>query len=252
MAAERTNAGDPERTLKLLWREQDAGTQRGPRPGLSVDAVVAAATAIADAEGLRAMTMRRVAQDLGVVAMTLYTYVPGKAELLDLMLDAAYAAMPHTDTAGRPWRERVTAVAAENRALFERHPWVVGVATSRPLLGPGALAKYEHELSAFDGLRLDDVDLDSALTFVLEFVRGWARSRAEAETARCESRMTDEQWWATNGPLLARVLDERTYPLASRVGSAVGAAHGTAYDPQHAYDFGLGRVLDGLETLIGS
>jgi AcrR family transcriptional regulator len=79
--------------------------------------VVEAATAIADAEGLDAVTMRRVAKELGVVPMTLYTYVPGKAELLDLMLDAAYARMPRTGTTGQPWRQRVTAIAEENKAL---------------------------------------------------------------------------------------------------------------------------------------
>src|SRR6476469_3712803 len=78
----------------------------GTRQGLTVDEVVASATALADAEGLDAVTMRRVAGQLGVVPMTLYTYVPGKAELLDLMLDAAYQAMPRASMAGLPWRQR--------------------------------------------------------------------------------------------------------------------------------------------------
>ena len=111
--------------------------RHGPRQGLTIDQVVAAATALADAEALDAVTMRRVAARLGVVPMTLYTYVPAKAELLDLMLDSAYAAMPRTDTAGRPWRERLAAVAAENQALFEAHPWAAAVSAIRPPLGPG-------------------------------------------------------------------------------------------------------------------
>jgi AcrR family transcriptional regulator len=78
--------------------------------------------------------MRRVAQALGVVPMTLYTYVPGKAELLDLMLDAAYAGMPRTDTRGQPWRQRLAAIAAE-------HPWAATISTIRPPLGPGQMAK---------------------------------------------------------------------------------------------------------------
>jgi hypothetical protein len=64
--------------------------------------------------------------------------------------------------------------------------------------------------------------------------------------------MSDRQWWATAGPLLARVLDEQTYPLASRVGAAAGVAHGTAYHPDHAYHFGLERVLDGLARLVAA
>lgn len=249
MAAERTSAGDPARTLQLLWRDT-AGPRRGPRQGLSVDTVIGAATELADADGLEAVTMRRVAQALGVATMTLYTYVPGKAELLDLMLDAAYARMSRTDTAGRPWRQRLTEIAEENRRLFEAHPWAATVSTARPPLGPGQLAKYEHELSALDGLGLDDVEMDAALTYLLTFVQAWARSAAEARAAVRDSAMTDEQWWATNEPLLARVFDESAYPVAVRVGSAVGAAHRTAYSPEHAYEFGLRRVLDGLAALI--
>jgi AcrR family transcriptional regulator len=194
--------------------------------------------------------MRKVAQALGVVAMTLYTYVPGKAELLDLMLDAAYALMERAPTAGLPWRDRVAAVAAENRRLFERHPWAARVSTVRPLLGPGQMAKYEHELSALDGLGLSDVEVDASLTHLLSFVQAWARSAADARAAEADSALTDEQWWATNAPLLERVLDPAAYPLATRIGSAAGAAHGTAYEPGHAYEFGLERVLDGLAALI--
>jgi AcrR family transcriptional regulator len=212
--------------------------------------VVTAATRLADAEGLDAVTMRRVASVLGVAPMTLYTYVPGKAELLDLMLDAAYARMPRADTSAQPWRTRVTAVAAENRALFAAHPWAATVSTTRPPLGPGLMAKYDHELAALDGLGLDDVDMDAALTYLLGFVQSWARAAADARAARLESELDDEQWWAVNAPLLARMVDETCYPLAARVGTAAGAAHRGAYSPDHAYDFGLQRVLDGLAALI--
>ncbi|GAA0613033.1 TetR/AcrR family transcriptional regulator [Streptomyces crystallinus] len=250
MATERTSAGDPARTLQLLWRANTDSGRRGPRRGLSIDAVVEAATVIADTEGLEALTMRRVAQTLGVVPMTLYTYVPGKAELLDLMLDAAYAGMPRTDTTGQPWRDRVTAIAQENMALFERHPWAAAVTTARPPLGPGQMAKYEHELSVLDGLGLDDVTMDDCLNHLLAFVQASARAAADARAARHDSSMDDQQWWEANAPLLARVFDADAYPLAARVGAAAGAAHGSAYDPDHAYAFGLRRVLDALGALI--
>jgi AcrR family transcriptional regulator len=248
--AQRSGAGDPARTLQLLWRDPTAIPRHGPRQGLSIDAVVDAATELADAQGLDAVTMRQVARALGVVPMTLYTYVPSKAELLDLMLDAAYAGMPRTDTSGQPWRERLAAVAAENRHLFETHPWAAAVSTIRPPLGPGQMAKYQHELSAFDGLGLDDVTVDDCLTYLLSFVQACARAAADARDMQRESAMDDGQWWAANAPLLARVLDENAYPTAARVGAAAGAAHGSAYNPGHAYDFGLPRVLDGLAALI--
>jgi AcrR family transcriptional regulator len=250
MPSPRTGAGDPARTLRLLWRDPAAAPRHGPRQGLTIDAVVAAATELADAGGLDAVTMRNVARALGVVPMTLYTYVPGKAELLDLMMDAAYARMPRADTSGQPWRQRLIAIAAENRALFVAHPWAAVISTIRPPLGPGQIAKYEHELSALDGLGLDDVQMDAALTFLLTFVQASARSAADARNVRQDTAMDDQQWWAASQPLLARVLDSAAYPTAVRVGSAAGAAQGGAYAPQHAYDFGLQRVLDGLAVLI--
>jgi len=248
----RTGAGDPARTLQLLWRDPAAIPRHGPRQALTVGQVVAAATGLADAEGLDAVTMRRVASNLGVVPMTLYTYVPGKAELLDLMLDAAYQRMPRADTAGQPWQQRVTTVAAENRALFEAHPWAAAISTARPPLGPGLIAKYEHELSAFDGLGLDDIQMDAALTHVLAFVQAWARAAADAQATRRDTAMDDEQWWAASEPVLRKVLDPAAYPLAVRVGTAAGTAHRAAYDPRHAYDFGLQIILGGLAALIGS
>jgi AcrR family transcriptional regulator len=251
MTTEHSSSGDPARTLQLLWREPGAAdSRRGPRQSLSVDRVVATAIAIADSDGLGSVTMRAVAHALGVVPMSVYTYVPGKAELLDLMLDTAYLQMPRGDLSGLPWRERLAAVARENRDLFTLHSWVADVSTSRPPLGPGLMAKYEHELQALEGLGLDDVEMDAALTFLLGFVQAAARSAADAAAARQDSAMSEGQWWAANAPLLSRVFDETKYPTASRVGAAAGAAHGAAYDPDHAYTFGLQRVLDGLSALI--
>lgn len=246
----RTSSGDPARTLALLWRDPSAVPRRGPARALDLDAVVTAAVDLADADGLAALTMRSVARAVGVAPMTLYTYVPGKAELLDLMVDAVYAAMTRQDTAGRPWRERVTTVADENMALYDAHPWVTEVSTLRPPLGPGLVGKYEHELAALEDLGLPDTARDDCLTLLLSFVRTTAQARAEARTARAESAMDDRQWWESAGPLLARVLDPERYPLATRVGAAAGAAHQSAHDPDHGYRFGLARVLDGLAVLV--
>ena len=83
---EHSGSGDVSRSLELLWGLGERPS-RGPKPGLTLDRIVTAAVAVADAEGLGALSMRRVATDLGVGTMSLYRYVPGKAELLDLMLD---------------------------------------------------------------------------------------------------------------------------------------------------------------------
>lgn len=252
MAADRTGAGDPDRTLALLWRaSEDLPRRRGPRPSRTVDDVVTAAVALADEQGLAAVTMRAVAERVGVAPMSLYTYVPGRSELLDLMVDAAYLAMDRPPWRSRSWRRRVTAVAEANRALFEGHPWLAEVGTlSRPPLGPGQLAKYEHELGAFDGTALRDVETDAALAFVLGFVEHHARTAEASRRARQDSAIDDAQWWEANAPLLARVVDEAEYPRAVRIGSAAGAAQGSAHDPGHAWTFGLARVLDGLAALV--
>jgi AcrR family transcriptional regulator len=240
---------EARRIIDLLWLDEPA-SRRGRRKGLTVVQVVDAAIGLADDEGLDAVSMRRVAQELGVVPMTLYTYVPDKAALLDLMLDAVYLRMPREDTAPASWRERLAAVAEENRLLYVRHPWAAAVSQSRPPLGPGLMAKYEHELQAFDGSGLDDVEIDSALTYLLGFVRSSARAAADARAAVEGSARTDQQWWAENGPLLAKVFDPHAYPRAVRIGAAAGAELGGAFNPGHAYAFGLERVLDGLGVLI--
>ncbi|GAA2348943.1 TetR/AcrR family transcriptional regulator [Streptomyces cuspidosporus] len=255
MAKERSGAGDPARTLELLWREpapQDAPPRRGPRQGLSVDAVVRAAIALADSGGLEALTMRGVAQRLGVTPMTLYTYVPGKAELLDLMMDAVCLDMPRTGRPDGPWRARAEALARENLELCRRHPWVATLPAIRPPLGPGIMARYEHELAVFEGLGLDDVEMDAAVSLLFDFVRSVARSESDAQAAARDSAMSDAQWWEAHAPLLAKVFDAERYPLAARVGAAAGQAHQSPYNPDYVFRFGLERILDGLAALIAS
>jgi AcrR family transcriptional regulator len=245
-------AADPARTLALLWRDTEpvAASPRGPKQTLSVDRVVDTAIGMADTDGLDAVTMRRVAQALDVAPMTLYTYVPDKATLVDLMFDRALGRMARTEPAGPHWRDRLTAVAHDNRALYEAHPWIAACATSRPALGPGVCAKYEYELNALEGLGLDDVDQDAALAFLLEFVAGIARAAADARATARDTAMNDVEWWETHAPLLEKVFDPARYPVATRVGAAAGEAYQSAYSPDHAYRFGLPRVLDGLAALI--
>jgi AcrR family transcriptional regulator len=246
---DRSSAGDPARTLALLWRDPAAVPTRGPRRALDLDDLVAAGVALADEHGLAALTMRRVADRVGVAVMSLYTYVADRDELLDLVLDAVYAQMPRTALADPSWRVRLTAVAEANRELYRAHPWAAEISTLRPPLGPGQVAKYEHELSAFDGCGLDDVTVDDCLTCLLVFVRACARD-VHAARGRRDAPATDAEWWAVAGPLLARVLDADRFPRAVRVGGAAGAAHGSAHDPEHAFGFGLRRLLDGMAGLI--
>lgn len=244
MATERS---DPARSLAVLWRTSTPA----PRKGLGLDRIVTAAVELADAEGLAALSMRRVADKLGVGAMSLYTYVPGKAELVDVMVDAVSGETARDDVPGG-WRARLAHVARENWALCLRHPWLLDVAGNRAVLGPNVAAKYDHELRAVDGIGLTDVEMDAVLTLVLGHVH--AAVRLAVESARLEQRtgLTDEQWWAAAAPVLASVFDPARFPVAARVGAAAGEAHGAAYSGEHAFEFGLERVLDGVEALVRS
>jgi AcrR family transcriptional regulator len=251
MSDNRTGSGEPSITLGLLWGTAVATPRKGPARSVTVTQVVDAALALADEDGLAALTMRGVAERVGISAMSVYTYVPGKPELLDLMIDALYADMKRTTWSGEPWRERVTDIAEANRELLSRHAWMTEVASlSRPPLGPGLMAKYEHELAAFDNTGLSDVDIDAALTYLLGFVQSHCRAAHDARRATTDSSMSDGDWWAANQPILERALDPAMYPRAVRIGAAAGDAQDGAWSDERSWSFGLARTLDGLAALI--
>ncbi|MBB6171712.1 AcrR family transcriptional regulator [Nocardiopsis mwathae] len=249
MATEQSGSGDPARRLALLWRTPGAPARKG-RSDLSVDKIVRAAIEIADAEGLAALSMRKVADRLGVGTMSLYTYVPGKAELTDVMLDTVYGETERQEDAAGGWRARLERIARDNRALYIRHPWMLQVATGRPVLGPNETAKYDHELRAVDGIGLTPLEMDSVITLISGYVHGAARGAVEAAQAVQRSGMTDEEWWRAHAPLLAMVSDAARFPTAAKVGQAAGAEYGAAHDPDRDFEFGLRRILDGIEVLV--
>ena len=260
MTPEFTGTGDPAKSLALLWRGRAAEgdtsarpARRGRKPSLTADAVVETAVSIADSEGLAALSMRRVAEALGVGTMSLYTHVPGKPELLDVMVDTVLGEIegpPRGDVEGG-WRAKLEHVARENRALHLRHPWLLSIAAARPPLGPGATDKYEAELHAVEGIGLDDVEMDAVLTLVLGFVASAVRGAVEARELEKQTGVSDAQWWAARAPLLGQLMgDGSRWPLASRVGQSAGQAHEAASNPEHAFEFGLARVLDGLEAYV--
>lgn len=92
--------------------------------------------------------------------------------------------------------------------------------------------------------------MDSVISLVAGHVQGAARTSLEMAQAEQRTGITDEQWWWAHAPLLTKVFDPARFPIAARVGAAAGEAHNAAYDPEHAFEFGLQRVLDGIEALI--
>ncbi|HEY3868555.1 MAG TPA: TetR/AcrR family transcriptional regulator [Actinocrinis sp.] len=255
MAAQYSGSGDPRRTIELLWGVPQR-PRRGPKPRLSIDRIAEVATRLADEAGLAGVSLRRVAEELDVTPMSLYGYVPGKAELLDLIADRAYGELsepaPRSGRAEAGWRARLETAAREGWKLYLAHPWLLQIATSRPLLGPNLTAKYERELRTVDRLGLNDVEMDLVVGLVDDYVHGAARTAVEATQAEARTGMSDQQWWEAYGPLLGRVVDPDRYPVAIRVGSAAGAEYGAAHDPARSFEFGLQRVLDGIGILIDS
>ncbi|WP_433214287.1 TetR/AcrR family transcriptional regulator [Dactylosporangium sp. CS-047395] len=250
MSTEYSGAGDPRRSIDLLWGRMPGPTaRRGPRPKFTVPGIVAVAVALADEDGLPAVSMRKVAERLGVTAMSLYTYVPSKSELLDVMVDAVAGEAVRDAYTSDGWRDRLTEVARSNWELYRRHPWLLQVATSRPVLGPNTIAKYDCELRAFDGTGVSDVETDQLLSLVLDYVTGAARAAVLADLAERHTGRSDTEWWEAWGPLLAEVLDPARYPTAARIGQAAGEEYG-AGDPARAFTFGLKRVLDGIERFL--
>jgi AcrR family transcriptional regulator len=237
--------------MALLWRTHER-PNRGGKSGLSVDRIVSAAVEIADSDGLAALSMRRVAEHLGVGTMSLYTHVPGKGELIDVMLDTVIGEVDMPEDVPEGWRARLESIARANWALYHRHPWILQVSAGRPPLGPNVIAKYDYELRAVDGIGLDDVEMDSVITLVVGHAEGAARLALEASQAEQRTGVTDEQWWSASAPILSRVFDASRYPTAARVGAAAGEAYGAAYDAEHTFEFGLQRVLDGIAVLVSA
>jgi AcrR family transcriptional regulator len=243
---------DPARSLSLLWGSQ---TEAG-RSGLTLKAIVAAAIAIADTDGVDALSMRKVAERLGIGTMSLYTHVPSKTDLIDLMVDTAYeqlyASVESPSQQPGDWRDALYFIAKHNWDLYRKHPWLLHVATGRSVLGPHAALKYEAELRPVDQLGLSDVEMDAVLALVLTHVEGIARAQATRDQTQRNTAMTDEEWWVARAPLLDKLIDPARFPVATRVGTAAGQEYQSASSPEFAFTFGLERILDGVADLIAS
>jgi AcrR family transcriptional regulator len=243
---------NPATSLALLWGSHS----REARSGLSVRSIVSAATELADVGGFAKVSMAAVAKRLSVGTMSLYTHIPGKADLAALMIDSAHGELygdvsePQSQPGG--WRGSLEFIARRNWELLQKHPWLLELSDGRPVLGPHTTLKYEAELRPLDHLGLTEVEMDAVLTLVLAHVGSAARAEIGRRETQASSGMNDEEWWVSNEPILAKVMDASRFPTASRVGQAAGEAHHGAIDPQYALAFGLSRILDGVEALLTS
>lgn len=243
-SAQQSGRGDPSRSMELLWGTRKAPS-RGPKPSLSLDQIVRVAIGIADAEGLEALSMRRVAGELGFTTMSLYRHVPGKTELLDVMLDTVHAELPLLEGVAGGWRAKLEVAARGEWALYHRHPWALQVPGNRPAPGPHVLAGYESAMRAVADIGLTENEMMYSVHLISAYVQGAARASVDAARAEKQTGISDRQWWSDQGRFWD-AFDFSNHPTLKRVIMDAGAYP----DPEVCFEFGLERVLDGIEALV--
>jgi hypothetical protein len=193
--------------------------------------------------------MRKVGDRLGLRVMSVYTYVANRAELISLMVDEATGEEPVKPHRGSV-RTRLRRISQQLYDSYLRHPWLLQAESIRGNLGPNVVTRYEWQLSAIEGIGLDDISMDQVITLVSGFAASAARMSIEAKRAQEVSGLTDVEWWEINAPILDRVMAGTDFPLAGRVGTATGETYNAATDPDLSFRFGLDRILDGVELYI--
>ena len=241
---EQPGTSEGRRVVELLWDAPPPPPVRGPKPRISLADVVAAGVAIADTEGMAALSMRKVASRLGVGAMSLYTYVPGRSELVELMIDRVYGehALPNPEL---PWQQRVEQWARETWRIYAAHPWLLDYNMARLPVGPHVLdvseALYAALLAAgFTGA--ENVAISNLIQWQL---LGAARSMiSDADEAR-HTGVSAEAYWDSRASFWGTYFDWDRYPTMAAIWEAGG------FDDPAGWDFErmLHRLLTGIEQL---
>jgi AcrR family transcriptional regulator len=222
--------GPLPRALAILWQDpQPARRERG----LSRERIVTAAVELADADGLGALSMARLAERLDCGTMSLYRHVANKDELVTFMLSTAPGPPPNTDPTN--WRGALTDWAAGLWDVYHRHPWILQAAAAAPPTDPGQLAWLDAGLAALGATGLAERDKLAAVMAILHFVRGAAALDIEASGV-------DSPDYAA---LLRRVLDPSRFPaLAAALDD--GVFDEIDGDPLADFQSGLRQLLDGV------
>ncbi|MFI2777828.1 TetR/AcrR family transcriptional regulator [Streptomyces sp. ALB3] len=225
-------------------------TAKGPKPGLTLDRIVAAAVDVAASEGLSAVSMGRVAKELGVSTMSLYRYVSAKEELYVLMQEAAMGApepLPALEE-GAGWREALSQWAWAQRRVFHRNLWSLRIPISGPPASPHSVAWWEQGLQALEGSGLAEGDKISVILFVAGFVRNEALLMSDLAAAVEAKGVSPQEVMAQWERTVKRLIDPVRHPALCRLlGTEVMSEPDEA---DYEFVFGLERALDGVEALI--
>jgi AcrR family transcriptional regulator len=221
----------------LVWERPEPPGRPVPAR-LSRERIVRAAIRLADADGLDAVSLRKVAAALDVGPMRLYGYIATKDELLDLMVDAVYAEIRPV---GDGWREVLCSLAETTRQAVHQHEWLADLIGGRPQLGPHALARGEAVVAALDG-----VDVDTVMPVVAAvdaYVIGAVRREIAERRAERATGMDKHQWQVAFGPYLERTFATGRFPAFATV-----VRDGAHLDADQTFRAGLAFLLDGIEA----
>jgi AcrR family transcriptional regulator len=232
--------------VALMWRMRDA-SRRGPKPSLTVDDITRAAIEIADAEGLAAVSMARVAERLGNSTMALYRHVKSKDELLVLMSDAALE-RPEPLPEGVDWRTGLTFWAEGVLVAVRKHRWYSKLPISGPPAGPNNLAWLDSALGALEDTGLPEGAKVGVVMGLMTYVQGEIRLSLDLAAGYADNPAAFSQY----GAILARVVDPRQLPALAKVMDAgvfdtVGSFEA---ESDEDFDFGLQLYLDGVAGFI--
>jgi AcrR family transcriptional regulator len=237
--------------LDLLWGRRKQG-QRGPKPGLSIEAIVEAAVRVGDAEGLDAVSMARVAKELGFTTMSLYRYVVNKDELLQLMWNASAQGAEGLVVEGADWREKLRRWATVQREMMDRHPWITQMPMAAPPLAPNSLTFVERGLETLDDTGLAPADKLRVIGLLSSYTLSEARMAHDAaRAAQMASKASNSAPPMSFEGILREVLDEATFPRLFQIAWAADIGDDpSGFDERQEFLFGLDRILDGVQVLI--
>jgi AcrR family transcriptional regulator len=246
---------DPElpRAVALAWGVA-ANPQRGPKRELSIERIVDAAIEIADAEGIGAVSMSRVAASLGFTTMSLYRYVTSKDDLILLMQEGAVLPPVPDESVERGWRDGVTAWVLAMRAAYREHPWLVDIPISGAPITPNSLLIVDWFLREVRALPLSDGEKMSALLLLTSYARATAAQERDIAAAAAAAADPADVTGANFFEALAELVTPERFPYLSPLLAAGGyvAEPGTAPDDtDDDFSFGLERILDGIEYHVG-
>jgi AcrR family transcriptional regulator len=224
-----------------IWSLPERG-ERGPKPRHSRAAIADLAVQVADAEGIGAVTMRRIAADLGMGTMSLYNYVPTKDHLVQLMIDQAASEYAYPRHPPRDIRPAVADLARQGRDIAQRHPWLPAVQDRPPAMGPNTLRYIDYFLGLLGSSALDTGAKMEVIALVNGFALMYGRMQAALAEERARTGVTEQEQAAAPVAALVTAAASGRYPNLT---AALAAPEAPPRDADDIFDSCIMRLIDG-------